>query len=153
MNNVDTEKFDQMYSELKEEKKKRGRPKKIIENVEPQEKQEIPKVSIEEAQNLTDQIISITNQMLINADLKPINPAQEMLIRLGLSGCIIKYGISLDQYPEILLAGGVAWCAWDKYNEYRSKHDHNNTGKEGNRKNNISKTDIEKEDKTESDNY
>ncbi len=83
----------------------------------PPDPQEIPP---EQAARLA---IEQTNKLFVAQGLKPMNPIQEMLIETGIVGCAKKYGIkfSLDNYPELALAGGVVWTAADKLGELRAK--------------------------------
>lgn len=155
MNEIPEEKFDKVYQELKKEKKKRGRKPKIHIEQEPEPVEQKIQITDEQAFAFADQVIIVINSMLIEKELTPLNPAQSMLIRMGIGGCIKKYGISLDEYPEILLGIGIIWTAYDKYTEYSKRkdtHDNNHSREKGDGKDNTLQKDTSKESQTESDN-
>lgn len=79
-----------------------------------------------EAETMADQALSFGKQYLADNGFSPINQFQEMILRIGLIGCIRKYNISmnfafLEKYPEAALAVGGAWVVIDKVKEQKAK--------------------------------
>jgi len=78
-------------------------------------------VNREEIENYAKMIIDIANNQLVSKDLEPMNSLQIMLIQTGLVGVATKYNVSLDEYPEIALGGGILWVGFDKITELKKK--------------------------------
>lgn len=79
-----------------------------------------------EAEAMADQALAFGKQYLADNGFSPINQFQEMILRIGLIGCIRKYNISmnfafLEKYPEAALAVGGAWIVVDKVKEAKTK--------------------------------
>ncbi len=68
-------------------------------------------------------VIDHSNTFLSAHGLTPLNPAQEMLLQVGIVGVAKKYKIrfSMGAYPEVALAAGAIWITADKVREYRAK--------------------------------
>ncbi len=79
----------------------------------------------QEYSNFADEMLKMADDFCNQEGLKPMNPAQKMLIKMGTVGVCIKYNINLENflkdYPEATLAGGVIWTGYDKVKELKSR--------------------------------
>lgn len=107
--------LENLIGEIKQEKepKKKGRKPKTAE--EPQQ----PEAN--ENDLLIDCVLEMSDHYLISIGLSPINMLQKMLLRVGLVGTVKKYGLSIGEYPEVVLISGLAWIGVDKYAEIEAK--------------------------------
>ncbi|MBI4847550.1 MAG: hypothetical protein HY808_03105 [Nitrospirae bacterium] len=85
----------------------------------------------DESEAFVESILSACDGFCISKGLTPINPAQKLLLRIGMIGTVKKYNLNFDNYPEITLAGGVIWVVSDKMSELKDlKEQHNKSTKE-----------------------
>lgn len=70
-------------------------------------------------EELVDSILGMCDGFCISQGLTPINPAQKLLLRIGMIGTVKKYNLNLDEYPEITLIGGALWTIADKVSELK----------------------------------
>lgn len=114
------------------EKKPRGIAAKRI------KEEEAAIASEEEMKQFLGVFLDAMDAGLTKAGLTPMNPVQRMLISVGTVGTMKKYGLSMNEYPEVFLGAGVVWTGYDKFIEWKKAHPHDTNGarKEGSRKDN-----------------
>ena len=68
-------------------------------------------------ENFAQMAIEAANNWCIHNQLKPLNDLQCVLVKKGLSACLLKWKIDTKAAPEWILAAGILWVIYDKYNE------------------------------------
>ena len=113
-------KLEEYTSETEEKKSlpgsaptKKRQSKKELRAIETEEK----KANLE---NLIDTLLTGLDKELTERGLTSTTPIQKMFLREGAIGCGLKYGFSLDKYPEVLLGCGVVMVGVDKYTEVQA---------------------------------
>lgn len=95
-------------------KARKGRPSRAAAPPPP-----TPEEIKKELEPMIDMVIGMANSYFEGSGMTRLNPIQETLIKTGLMGVCLKYNMSLDEQPELLLAGGLLWVGAEKYTEYK----------------------------------